>query len=115
MGLLERDAAIGEHVGKVPLAVFLEDAVHLPDVRLFVGREVEGAVRDDDVDGLVRNHRKVLGRAVNELDIGGVIAKLGDFLVKVLLGPGKAARIGFHADDLALLAHELCGEVRVAP
>ena len=112
---LLRNAAVGEHVGEVPLPLRLQHALDLGDVGGLVGREVERAVGDDHVGRAVGEEGEVLGHAVHQLHVGLAVAELLHLPVQVLLCDGQALRAGLDADDLAGRTHELGRQVRVAP
>ena len=63
-----RNPAVREHVGKVELASRLQHPEDLAEDARLVGREVDHAVRDDQVDRGVAD-RQVLDLAQPELDV----------------------------------------------
>ena len=115
VGRFLRDAAVSEDVGEVPFALRLQDALHLGDVGALVGRKVERAVGDHDIDRAVDDEGQVLGRALHQLHVACVVSELLDFLVPILFGDGKALCIRLHADDLAGGPYQLGGQIGVAP
>ena len=85
-----------------------QDAEGLPEDLPLVGREVDDAVRDDDVDRGV-GHREVLDLAEPELDVR-VLA-----LLRVLPRPREHLRRHVHADHPAVRADPVGREEAVEP
>ena len=80
-----RHLAAHDHVGDGEAAARLQHAERLAQHAVLVGREVDDAVRDDDVDRVV-GQRDVLDLALQELDVGEPALAL------VLARPAPASR-----------------------
>ena len=107
-------AAVGEHVGEIPLAAFPQNASHLCNIACLIRGFVECAVRDDHVDATVGDKGEILWAALVELHVGGVVAELLHFLFQVLLADAHANDVRLDADDFARRPHELRREIGVA-
>ena len=107
-------AAVGEHVGEIPLAAFPQNASHLCNIVRLIRGFVERAVRDDHVDAAVGNKGEVLWAALAKFHVRDIVAELLHFLFQVLLADAHADGVRLDADDLARRPHELRRKISIA-
>ena len=110
-----RHAAVAENVREKQLAARLQHAENLGEQLLFERREVYHAIRYDHIHARVGDAFHVLDEALQKLDVALRVAEA--LHVRVLETAREIELRDGHvdADDLALLAHELAGDVDVAP
>src|SRR6185503_11030690 len=102
--LLRRQAIVGDDVANADAPAGPQDAGNLAEHGALVGRQVDDAVADDDVDRR-RGQRDGLDRAPDELDVldagvGGAARRLG--LGVRLSGGGRAGGVRVAGADLVV-------------
>jgi hypothetical protein len=78
-----RHAAVGVDIGEVELAARLEQAMHLAQHRVLVGRQVDHAVRHHDIEAGVLQAQLIQVLDVAEAEIDVVARKAEGFAVIV--------------------------------